>query len=81
MTEGLKGKTLQEAEALFEKFHKMVTGSPGSPTDSALGKLAVFAGVCEFPSRVKCASLAWHTLNNALQGRDEVVSTETEELP
>ncbi len=81
MTEGLKGKTLEEAQSLFKKFHKMVTGSPGSPADPDLGKLAVFAGVCEFPSRVKCASLAWHTLNSALEGRDEVISTEAEELP
>lgn len=77
MTESVKGKTLAEAEALFEVFHDLVTGKPpamGKPPD--LGKLAVFSGVSEFPARVKCATLAWHTLHAALQGKGETVSTE-----
>jgi nitrogen fixation protein NifU and related proteins len=77
MTESVKGKTLAEAEALFEVFHDLVTGKPpamGKPPD--LGKLAVFSGVSEFPARVKCATLAWHTLHAALQGQGETVSTE-----
>jgi nitrogen fixation NifU-like protein len=84
MTEVLKGKTRAEAEQLFERFHALVTGSPDQAgqggEDPALGKLAVFAGVCEFPVRVKCASLAWHTLKQALEGpgaaRPQPVSTE-----
>jgi len=79
MTSSLKGKSLEEAEKLFKEFHTMVTGSPGDPVPEDLGKLAVFAGVCEFPSRVKCASLAWHTLNSALEGKGTTVSTEKEE--
>jgi nitrogen fixation protein NifU and related proteins len=76
LTETLKGKTLAEADALFERFRELVTGkSPGEP--AALGKLAVFSGVSEFPVRVKCATLAWHTLRNALAGSSEVVSTES----
>ncbi len=73
MTATLKGKTLVEAEALFERFHRMLTGQP-DPGD--LGKLAVFSGVSEFPVRVKCATLAWHTLHAALEGKEEPVSTE-----
>jgi nitrogen fixation NifU-like protein len=77
MTETLKGKTLAEAEALFEVFHNLVTGKPppGGKTPE-LGKLAVFSGVSEFPARVKCAALAWHTLHAALQGTGDTVSTE-----
>jgi nitrogen fixation protein NifU and related proteins len=77
MTESLKGKTLPEAEALFEVFHNLVTGKPpaGGKTPE-LGKLAVFSGVSEFPARVKCATLAWHTLQAALQGQGDTVSTE-----
>ena len=76
MTTSLKGKTLDEAEQLFERFHHMLTVS-GTGCDAAeLGKLAVFSGVSEFPSRVKCASLPWHTLHAALAGTDEPVSTE-----
>ena len=77
MTQSLKGKTKAEAEKLFEKFHTVVTGqatSNGNHTD--LGKLAVFSGVSEFPMRVKCATLAWHTLQAALEGKQETVSTE-----
>jgi nitrogen fixation protein NifU and related proteins len=77
MTTALKGKTRADADALFEKFRKLVT-SDASAEPEDLGKLAVFAGVREFPSRVKCASLAWHTMHAALQGKDEPVSTELE---
>jgi nitrogen fixation NifU-like protein len=73
MTEALKGKTVAEAERLFEGFHDMVAGS-GAHSD--LGKLEVLAGVREFPMRVKCATLAWHTLSAALKGASEPVSTE-----
>jgi nitrogen fixation NifU-like protein len=78
MTTALKGKSREEAEAIFEAFHKMVTSEEGSDeqTMERLGKLAVFAGVREFPARVKCASLAWHTLRAALHQSDEVVRTE-----
>jgi nitrogen fixation NifU-like protein len=84
MTEVLRGKTVAEADALFERFHALVTASPDqagkAAEDPALGKLAVFAGVCEFPVRVKCASLAWHTLKQALEApgaaRRQPVSTE-----
>jgi len=77
MTSLLKGKTIEEAEELFEKFHDLVTGKLGGNLDlDELGKLAVFAGVQEFPIRVKCASLAWHTMINALKGRQEKVTTE-----
>ena len=75
MTQTLKGKTTDEAEGIFSKFHDLVTGqTPGSGED--LGKLAVFAGVSEFPLRVKCATLAWHALRAALQGEEQAVSTE-----
>jgi len=79
MTEALKGKTLAEAEALFERFHTLVTAPPDQAAANAapeLGKLAVFSGVCEFPARVKCASLAWHTLKAALEGDAQPVKTE-----
>lgn len=77
MTAAVKGKSVAEAEDLFEKFHTMVTGAGEQPSDSrALGKLAAFAGVREFPARVKCANLAWHTLHAALAGHTEQVSTE-----
>ena len=77
MTSMLKGKTRKEAENLFERFHDLVTDKLGDDPDiEDLGKLAVFAGVREFPARVKCASLAWHTMMNALHGKDEKVSTE-----
>ena len=77
LTETLKGKTRAEAEAIFEVFHGLVTGQPVTSTGApALGKLAVFSGVCEFPVRVKCASLAWHTLKSALDSGPPVVSTE-----
>ena len=75
MTESLKGKTLSQAEALFKSFHGLVTGSPGQDANH-LGKLAVFQGVSEFPVRVKCATLAWHTLQAALSDQQTPVSTE-----
>jgi nitrogen fixation protein NifU and related proteins len=78
MTQCLKGKTRNEAERLFERFHEVVTGRARGNGDSAeLGKLAVFSGVSEFPTRVKCAILAWHTLQAALEGKQESVSTES----
>lgn len=77
MTDSIKGKTLAQADELFETFHRMVTTPPDATPDTGeLGKLAVFAGVREFPVRVKCASLAWHTLRAAMQAREAVVSTE-----
>ena len=76
MTQTVKGKTKEEAEILFDEFHRMVTGGLDVDTDeNRLGKLKIFAGVLEFPARVKCASLSWHTLNAALHG-EEAVSTE-----
>jgi nitrogen fixation NifU-like protein len=77
MTESLRGKTRAEAEALFERFHDLVTGEPVKPGGPDLGKLAVFSGVSEFPVRVKCASLPWHTFKAALRGEATPVSTET----
>ncbi|MBT8377651.1 MAG: SUF system NifU family Fe-S cluster assembly protein [Ignavibacteria bacterium] len=77
MTSLLKGKKIDEVEKMFESFHDLVTGKLGeSPDLDELGKLAVFAGVQEFPVRVKCASLAWHTMMNALHNNDEKVTTE-----
>jgi nitrogen fixation NifU-like protein len=77
MTDSVKGKTTGEAQNLFEKFHHLVTGEGGEVGDpSDLGKLAVFSGVSEFPVRVKCASLPWHTLRAAFEGKGETVSTE-----
>ena len=74
MTQSLKGKSEAEAEELFTRFHQLVTGR-GASAD-AVGKLAVFAGVSEFPLRVKCPTLAWHALRAALRGDKEAVSTE-----
>ncbi len=74
MTDALKGRTVEEARQLFERFHRMVTTPPDVAVED-LGKLSVFAGVREFPVRVKCASLAWHTLKAALD-REEKVTTE-----
>jgi nitrogen fixation NifU-like protein len=76
MTEILKGKTLAEAEELFQRFHALVTGTTPAPDETRLGKLAVFSGVREFPVRVKCATLAWHTLHAALAGERKTISTE-----
>jgi nitrogen fixation NifU-like protein len=73
MSEAVKGKTKAEIAALFERFHAMVTGKGSS---EGLDKLEVFSGVSEFPVRVKCASLAWHTLKAALEGQKDTISTE-----
>jgi nitrogen fixation NifU-like protein len=77
MTLHLKGRTCADANRQFEQFHQMVTGDGALDESSTdLGKLRVFAGVREFPARVKCATLAWHAFDAALAGREEVVSTE-----
>ena len=68
MTSAVKGKSRREAEELFQRFRGLVTGAPGSAGPETLGKLAVFSGIAEYPARVKCASLAWHTLKAALEG-------------
>jgi nitrogen fixation protein NifU and related proteins len=83
MTEAVKGRTRAEAEALFERFHDLITGRDGHSGAGApeLGKLAVFSGVREFPVRVKCATLPWHTLKAALAGAETTVSTELTEGP
>lgn len=76
MTQAVKGKTKEEAEVIFDEFHRMVTGGLDIESDeNHLGKLKIFSGVLEFPARVKCASLSWHTLHAALHG-DDVASTE-----
>jgi len=74
MTEAVKGKTVEEVESLFRDFHALLTGVP--PEGRDFGKLEVLAGVREFPVRVKCATLAWHTLHNALTGDGEPAKTE-----
>jgi nitrogen fixation NifU-like protein len=76
MTQSVKGKTMAEAEKIFARFHEMVTGHAAAGSESELGKLTVFSGVSEFPVRVKCATLAWHTLHAALEGKQAPVSTE-----
>jgi nitrogen fixation protein NifU and related proteins len=75
MTQSVKGKTKAEAERIFHQFHELVTGH-SHEDETELGKLAVFSGVSEFPVRVKCATLAWHTLEAALEGKQEKISTE-----
>jgi nitrogen fixation NifU-like protein len=76
MTEALKGKTEAQAEKLFKEFHTLVTGGGGATDTLALGKLEVLCGVREFPARVKCATLAWHTLHSALHEVTQPSSTE-----
>jgi nitrogen fixation NifU-like protein len=76
MTGAVKGKTVAEAEKLFRVFREMVAGEHAMVDPQSLGKLAAFAGVRQFPSRVKCANLAWHTLHAALAGAAESVTTE-----
>ena len=76
MTEIVKGKTEQGAEELFKKFHEMTTGKDNSFNLETIGKLAVLAGVREYPARVKCATLAWHTLDAALKNEQQAISTE-----
>ncbi len=75
MTQAVTGKTVPQAVRLFADFHRLVTRE-GEPDPAVLGKLSVFAGVGEFPARVKCASLAWHTLHAALKGERQPVTTE-----
>ena len=76
MTDALKGKTVGDARELFDRFHAMITSDPDTPADD-LGKLSVLAGVREFPTRVKCASLAWHTMKAAVAHESTApVSTE-----
>jgi nitrogen fixation NifU-like protein len=77
MTEAVRGRTVDDAGRIFDEFHKLVTGAREADLDDeVLGKLAVFGGVREFPVRVKCASLAWHTLKSALAGAGDTVKTE-----
>ena len=76
MTQAIKGKSKAEAAQLFSIFHKLVTTGETNGNQNDLGKLAVFSGVSEFPVRVKCATLAWHTLEAAIEGKQEPVSTE-----
>ena len=75
MTDAMKGKSIDEAETLFNNFHSLITTENEIDSDH-LGKLAVLAGVKDFPARVKCASLCWHTLHSALIGDDKSVTTE-----
>ncbi len=76
MTSAVKGKTREEAEALFDRFRRLVTGAMEQTEAKSLGKLVAFSGLSEFPIRVKCASLSWHALKAALNEPDTVVSTE-----
>jgi len=76
MTEAMKGRSIDEAKQLFESFHALVTGNRAAADASQLGKLAALAGVRDYPARVKCATLCWHTLNSALAGAHTPVSTE-----
>lgn len=78
MTEAVKGKTITEATALFEVFHRIMLGDKNTDAIESLGKLGVLSGVAEFPSRVKCATLAWHTLLNAMRHIDQTACTEDE---
>lgn len=74
MTESLKGKTIEEAKTMFHDFHELVTNDECEA--KSLGKLEVLAGVRQFPSRVKCATLAWHTMLAAIDKQEDIVSTE-----
>ena len=76
MSSTVKGKTTEEANRLFDTFHNLVTGDTGGVDAADLGRLAAFSGVSEFPARVKCATLAWHTLRSALSGENNSVTTE-----
>jgi nitrogen fixation NifU-like protein len=76
MSSTVKGKSKEEAGRLFDTFHRLVTGDASGLSAADLGRLAAFSGVSEFPARVKCATLAWHTLKSALEGGDEKVTTE-----
>lgn len=76
MSSTVKGKSKEEAQQLFQTFHKLVTGDTSGLDAADLGRLAAFSGVSEFPARVKCATLAWHTLRTALEGQKDTVTTE-----
>ena len=76
MSSTVKGKSKEETENLFHTFHRLVTGDASGLSAADLGRLAAFSGVSEFPARVKCATLAWHTLKSALDGDAESISTE-----
>ena len=77
MTDGIRGKTVEEAEELFSGFRELITRQPGEDVDTeALGDLEVLGGVAAFPARIKCATLSWHTLKAALNGKVEAVTTE-----
>ena len=76
MTDAVKGKTLAEAQRLFDEFHSMITSSETPSNLDILGKLAVLAGVRDYPTRIKCASLAWHTLRAAFENSQEPASSE-----
>lgn len=76
MSSTVKGKSKEETERLFDTFHRLVTGDSSGLSAADLGRLAAFSGVSEFPARVKCATLAWHTLKSALEGNEEKVTTE-----
>lgn len=76
LTEAIQGKTVAEAETMFKRFHALLTG-PDDAIPEGLGKLAVLAGVREFPTRIKCATLAWHTLEAALHGETSPTTTES----
>jgi nitrogen fixation NifU-like protein len=78
MTEAVKGKTVEEAEEMFREVIELLTGDPAEEAEVApkLGKMAVFSGVREYPLRVKCASLAWHTMHAALENEQDAVTTE-----
>jgi nitrogen fixation NifU-like protein len=74
MTQAIKGKTRQEAERLFDGFHDLVMGRSKEPPDKSLGSLRAFAGVARFPTRVKCATMAWHALKEAISDQRSVIS-------
>lgn len=79
MTTLIKGQSVEKAQELFDKFHKLITSDMNEEVDlDSLGKIAVFAGVREYPSRIKCANLAWHTMKNALEDKKDNVVTENE---
>jgi nitrogen fixation NifU-like protein len=78
MTAAVKGRSRADVDALFERFHRLVLGQPGTDDQPPLGQLVVFSGVSRFPVRVKCASLAWHTLRAALERGDEPGTASTE---
>ncbi len=76
MTEAVRGRSLDQAKNLFKRFHSLVTGDAVEEGNEDLGKLEVFSNVCQYPARVKCATLAWHTVHAALESHQEAVSTE-----